>query len=71
VFNHDKMERTPNTVEAHRLIRLAGRQGKQDIVVEGLFAAYFNEGRNIGDPTVLAEGRAEAVLTPGRPYAMR
>src|SRR6266853_1189879 len=36
VFNHDKMERTPNTVDAHRLIRLAGQQGKQD-VVESLF----------------------------------
>jgi len=30
VFNHDKMERTPNTVDAHRLIWLAGQQGKQD-----------------------------------------
>ena len=46
VFKHDKMERTPNTVDAHRLIWLAGQQGKQDVVVEGLFAAYFNEGRD-------------------------
>jgi hypothetical protein len=29
VFNHDKMERTPNTVDAHRLIWLAGQQGKR------------------------------------------
>lgn len=50
VFNHDKMERTPNTVDAHRLILLAGQQGKQDVVVEGLFAAYFDEGRDVGDP---------------------
>ena len=28
-FNHDKMERTPNTVDAHRLIWLAGQQGKR------------------------------------------
>src|SRR5258706_9882648 len=27
MFNHDKMERTPNTVDAHRLIRLAGQLG--------------------------------------------
>src|SRR5258706_11329 len=54
VFNHDKMERTPNTVDAHRLIWLAGQQGKQDVGVEGLFAAYFNQGRDIADPTVLA-----------------
>jgi DSBA-like thioredoxin domain len=30
LFNHDTMERTPNTLDAHRLIRLAGQQGKQD-----------------------------------------
>jgi predicted DsbA family dithiol-disulfide isomerase len=62
VFNHDKMERTPNTIDAHRLIRLAGQQGKQDEVVERLFAAYFNEGRDIGDPTVLADIGASAGL---------
>jgi predicted DsbA family dithiol-disulfide isomerase len=55
VFNHDKMLRTPNTIDAHRLILLAGRQGKQDDVVEGLFAAYFNAGRDVGDAAVLAE----------------
>ena len=62
VFNHDRMERTPNTIDAHRLIRMAGQQGKQDDVVEGLFAAYFNEGRDVGDPTVLADVGASAGL---------
>jgi predicted DsbA family dithiol-disulfide isomerase len=62
VCNHDKMERTPNTIDAHRLIRMAGQQGKQDDVVEGLFAAYFNEGRDVGDPTVLADVGASAGL---------
>ena len=70
VFNHDKMERTPNTVDAHRLIRLAGQQGKQDVVVEGLFAAYFNEGRDIGDPTILADVGASAGLDRARILAM-
>src|SRR5260370_9261207 len=64
------MERTPNTVDAHRLIRLAGQQGKQDVVVEGLFAAYFNEGRDIGDPTVLADVGASAGLDRARILAM-
>src|SRR6202049_311684 len=36
IFNHDKMERTPNTVDAHRLILLARHQAQQDVVVEGL-----------------------------------
>ena len=70
VFNHDKMERTPNTIDAHRLIRLAGQQGKQDVVVEGLFAAYFNEGRDVGDPTVLADIGASAGLDRARIVAM-
>jgi predicted DsbA family dithiol-disulfide isomerase len=70
VFNHDKMERTPNTVDAHRLIRLAGQQGKQDVVVEGLFAAYFNEGRDIGDFAVLADIGASAGLNRAKILAM-
>ena len=70
VFNHDKMERTPNTIDAHRLIRLAGQQGKQHDVVEQLFAAYFNEGRDIGDPAVLADIGASAGLDRARILAM-
>ena len=70
VFNHDKMERTPNTVDAHRLTWLTGQQAKQHSVVEGLFAAYFNEGRDIGDPTVLADVGASAGLDRARILAM-
>src|SRR6266566_363742 len=70
VFNHDKMERTPNTIDAHRLTWLAGQQAKQRDVVEGLFAAYFNEGRDIGDPTVLADVGASAGLKRARILAM-
>src|ERR1700730_4840374 len=70
VFNHDKMERTPNTVDAHRLIWLAGQLRKQDAVVEGLFAAYFNEGRDVGDPNVLADVGASAGLNRAKVLAM-
>ena len=70
VFNHDKMERTPNTVDAHRLIWLAGQRGKQNEVVEGLFTAYFNEGRDIGDQAVLADVGASAGLDRARILAM-
>jgi predicted DsbA family dithiol-disulfide isomerase len=70
VFNHDRMERTPNTIDAHRLIRLAGQEGKQAEIVEGLFAAYFNEGRDIGDPSVLADIGASAGLDHTRIVAM-
>jgi predicted DsbA family dithiol-disulfide isomerase len=70
VFNHDRMGRTPNTIDAHRLIRLAGQEGKQTEIVEGLFAAYFNEGRDIGDPAVLAKIGASAGLDHTRIVAM-
>ena len=60
----------PNTVDAHRLIWLAGQHGKQDAVVEGLFAAYFNEGRDVGDSTVLADVGASAGLDRARILAM-
>lgn len=53
-FNFAGMQRTPNTIDAHRLIGLAGRAGRQDAVVEGLFRAYFLEGRDIGSADELA-----------------
>jgi predicted DsbA family dithiol-disulfide isomerase len=61
-FRHDLMARTPNTFDAHRLIWLAGQEEKQDEVVEALFRAYFTEGRDIGDPAVLADVAEEAGL---------
>src|SRR5271168_3524851 len=38
-FAFDRIERTPNTVNAHRLIWIADKQGVQDAVVESLFQA--------------------------------
>lgn len=51
--------RTPNTLNAHRLIHWAGIEGRQNIIVDRLFAAYFKESRDIGDPATLAEIAAE------------
>ncbi len=56
-FAHAKIERTPNTFDSHRLVWLAGTQGKQDTVVEAIFRAYFVQGKDIGDRSVLV-GRA-------------
>ena len=53
-FRHDLMARTPNTLEAHRLIRLAGADGLQREVAEAIFHAYFQAGSDIGDPGTLA-----------------
>jgi predicted DsbA family dithiol-disulfide isomerase len=65
-FHYDRMNWTPNTFDAHRLIWLAGQKGKQDAVVEGLFAGYFQEGRNIGDMAVLIEVAQAAGLDAGK-----
>src|SRR3954447_5809339 len=69
-FRHDLMARTPNTFDAHRLVWLAGREGAQDAVVDGLFAAYFVEGHDIGEPGVLADVGAAAGLDRARVLAM-
>src|SRR5579871_4952132 len=48
-FAFDRIERTPNTLDAHRLIWLADKEGIQDAVVEALFRAYFRDGRDISN----------------------
>ncbi len=69
-FNFEAIQRTPNTIDSHRLIRWAGREGRQSAMVEGLFAAYFFDGRDIGDPETLV-AVAEAVgLDPAEAQAL-
>ncbi|MGH6967990.1 MAG: DsbA family oxidoreductase [Stellaceae bacterium] len=53
-FAFDKIERTPNTLTAHRLIRFAQRVGRVTELVDRLFAGYFIEGRDIGNRDTLA-----------------
>jgi predicted DsbA family dithiol-disulfide isomerase len=54
-FDFDQIARTPNTVRSHRLLYAAAEQDKQPELLELIFRAYFTEGRDIGDPDVLAE----------------
>jgi len=61
-FAFDRMQRTPNTRLAHRLIWEAGRQGRQDAIVNRLFHAYFEEGLDIGSAEILARLAAESEL---------
>ena len=51
----EAISRTPNTLDAHRLIHWAGIEGRQTPVVLALFRANFVKGRDIGDPDTLAE----------------
>lgn len=61
-FAFDKIQRTPNTFAAHRLVWYAAQQRKQDQVVEALFHAYFIEGQNIGDLNIIAHAAVEVGL---------
>ncbi|WP_413933599.1 DsbA family oxidoreductase [Nitrospira sp. BLG_1] len=61
-FAFDRIARTPNTFAAHRLIWLAGHQGKQDEMVEMLFRRYFVESSDIGNVETLAQAAADVGL---------
>lgn len=61
-FAFDRIARTPNTLDAHRLIWLAEQYNCQDAIVEALFRAYFTDARDISDPQTLLDVVAEAGL---------
>lgn len=59
-FAFDKIMRSPNTLDSHRLIKWAGSAGVQDKVVDQLFARYFENGENIGEHSVLLEAASDS-----------
>jgi predicted DsbA family dithiol-disulfide isomerase len=59
-YEIDKITRTPNSTDAHRLIRWSHVQGKQHDVTERLFMAYWNAGLDVGDHTVLVKIAGDA-----------
>jgi predicted DsbA family dithiol-disulfide isomerase len=58
----DAIERQPNTVDAHRLIHLADRKGRQDAMVEALFRGYFLDAVDLTSRDNLANLAATAGL---------
>jgi len=64
VLRLDLILRTPASIDAHRLVRFAARQDLAREAVEALFAAYFQEGRDIGDAGELAAIAAAIGLSP-------
>ena len=59
-FNFDAITRTPNTLDAHRLIRWAHTVERQHETAERLFMAYWNEGLDVSDRDVLAKCAGES-----------
>jgi predicted DsbA family dithiol-disulfide isomerase len=54
-FAFDRITRSVNTLDAHRMLHWADEVGLQDAASEALFQAYFIEGRDIGSRDVLAD----------------
>lgn len=54
-FAFDKIKRSPNTFDSHRLVFWSKNAGVQFETVELLFKRYFEEGEDVGDAAVLAE----------------
>ncbi|MDW8397363.1 MAG: DsbA family oxidoreductase [Acetobacteraceae bacterium] len=63
-FRFDLIRRMPNSLDAHRLVRWAAMHGMAGEMVERLFTAFFTEGQDIGDPSVLTLLAAEIGLDP-------
>lgn len=61
-FAYEKMKVQPNTLNTHRLMHYAGREGKQDELAEELFLAHFTEGAVLADRETLADVAARAGL---------
>ena len=63
-FQFDAIARTPNTIDAHRVVYWALEAGSdvQDRLVEELFDCYFVRGKDVGDKTILLDAVAEVGL---------
>ena len=53
-FNFSGIQISPNTLDAHRMIRWAFGE-RQDAMVEALFRAFFIDAKNLADAHVLTE----------------
>lgn len=60
-FDFDAITRSPNTLLSHRLIALAPDDARE-AVIDAVYAAYFEQGRDIGDLETLAEVAGAAGL---------
>src|SRR5579863_8848160 len=61
-FHPERIKRTPNTIDAHRLIWFAGQHDVQGAAMEQVFRAYFIDAQDIGQHSVLADCAAAAGL---------
>lgn len=60
----DRIKRTPNTIDAHRMIRWARPEGCQTPFVNSLFRRYFAEGEDLSEHGVLIDAAREVGMDP-------
>jgi predicted DsbA family dithiol-disulfide isomerase len=63
-FRFERIRRMPSSLDAHRLVRFAAREGLAEPLVEALFHAHFAEGADIGHADTLACLAARVGLEP-------
>lgn len=61
-FRFDRLSHAVNTIDAHRLVLWAAEQDRAQELAQALFAAYFTEGRHVGDAEELARLTGETEL---------
>jgi predicted DsbA family dithiol-disulfide isomerase len=66
VYAPDKIQRQPNTIDSHRLILWADREGNASRMKQRLMDLYFTEGADLTDREVLVKAAADCGLDPGR-----
>ncbi len=64
-FHFEAITRTPNTLDAHRLIRWAQEAGRQHAMAERLFMDYWSEGKDVGETRVLIDAAIAVGLDGG------
>ncbi|MFN4058924.1 MAG: DsbA family oxidoreductase [Roseinatronobacter sp.] len=63
-LNLPAITRTPNTLDAHRVLHWAGMEGLQTRAIGALMRGYFQQGRDIGCPGTLTEIAASIGMDP-------
>jgi predicted DsbA family dithiol-disulfide isomerase len=69
-YNFDAASKAVNTFNAHRLLWLAGQEGKQEAMEEILFKAYFTDGLDLGDKQVLVGLAEKGGMDPAKARRM-
>jgi predicted DsbA family dithiol-disulfide isomerase len=63
-FRFDRIRRMPSSLDAHRMVRFATREGLGDAMVDALFHGHFAEGADLGHHETLVRLGARIGLDP-------